>query len=76
MEMNPKKKGQYLLRKPQTPMILNCCLLLKQRNKQPVKTIEKFFKLRIVECFHLSVGAVKKNYSMSYSEIENNVLQS
>ena len=45
-------------------------------NKQLVKTVEIFFELRVMGSFDPSKGAILKNYSMLYFEIENNVLQS
>ena len=69
-------KEKYLLRKLGTPMILNRCLLWTQHDKDSLKTVEKLFKLHVVDGIHPSEGYILKNYWMFYSEIENNILQS
>ena len=41
-----------------------------------LETVEKLFKLHLVDCMHLSKRLIWKNWLMVYSEIKNNVLQS
>ena len=44
--------------------------------KQLVKTVEMFFELDVAGSFDPSKSTFLKNYSMFYSKIKNNVLQS
>ena len=69
-----KMKEKKLLGKLCTPMILYRCSLLTQHDKWLVKTVEKLFKLHVVDGIYPSKRSILKNYSMFYSEIENNVL--
>ena len=55
---------------------LNHCFQLTQHVKEFIRTDEKLFGLHIVDGFHLSKRSILKSYSMPYSEIENNTLQS
>ena len=57
-------------------MILKRCLLVIQSDKQFAKIVEKLVKTHILDDFLPSKHAIVKNYSMLYSDIENNVLQS
>ena len=52
-------------------MILNRCFLLPQH--EDVKTVEKLFEFHILDSIQPSKNPILKNYSMFYSEIENNV---
>ena len=45
-------------------------------NKHLLKTVEISFELHVEGSFDPSKGAILKNDSMFYSDIENNVLQS
>lgn len=54
-----KIKEKYLLKKPQAPMILDCCLLLTQTDKHLIKTVEKLFELQNVSIFHPLKCAIK-----------------
>ena len=56
-------------------MILDCCLLLTQNDKQLIKIVEKLFELNIENRIHPAKHIILKNYSMFYSEMENSVIQ-
>ena len=71
-----KMKEKYLLRRLWTPIILNHCLLLTQHDKWLAKTVEKLFKLHLMEDIHPSKCSILNNYSTFYSKFENSVLQS
>ena len=49
-----KMKEKYLLRRLWTPIILNHCLLLTQHDKWLAKTVEKLFKLHVMDDIHPS----------------------
>lgn len=51
-------------------MILNCCLLSTQNDKQAVETVAKFFELCFADGFHPFKGNSEKKYSMCYSELK------
>ena len=52
-------------------MILGCCVLLTQHDKQLVKTVENVLELDIGDGIHLLKRTILKKYSIFYSEIEN-----
>ena len=54
-------------------MVLNCCLLLIQYQKQHLKTVEKLVALRFVDSFLPLKHAILRNYSMLDPDIVNNV---
>ena len=53
-------------------MMLNSCTIERTAHK----AVKIFFELHVMGSFDSSKGAILKNYSMFYSEIECNVLQS
>ena len=60
-----KIKEKYLLKKPQAPMILDCCLLLTQTDKHLIKTVEKLFELNTEDSIHPSKHITLKTIQCS-----------
>ena len=76
LEMWTKWKKNIYLEDCGTPIILNHCLLLTQHDKWLAKTVEKLFKLHVMDDIHPSKCSILNNYSTFYSKFENSVLQS